>query len=212
MKTTTILKFSIILFAAMLSVSAAAQNFSRYMASAPQAHQPAVVSPMAHQPMAKDPSANQPVVSVRDYQRPATHVSVNGNFRKVTPVAQNSYRAAYAPAAPARRGGVLGGGSASASGSSFGSTASGTTNRPNVNVAGLSTGSTIVWHGGDGEDEDFGSEDKDSGEDVKPSDDPAIGETRVPIGSSLIPLLLMLLCYALFRLVRGDVREEQEMA
>ena len=33
-----------------------------------------------------------------------------------------------------------------------------------------------------------------------------------PLGSSLIPLLLMLLCYALFRLVRGDVREEQEMA
>lgn len=33
-----------------------------------------------------------------------------------------------------------------------------------------------------------------------------------PLGSSLIPLLLMLLCYALFRLVRGEVREEQEMA
>lgn len=212
MKTTTILKFSIILFAAMLSVSAAAQNFSRYMASAPQAQQPAVISPEAHQPMVKDPSANQPVVSVRDYQRPATHVSVSGNFRKVTPVAQNSYRAAYAPAAPARRGGILGGGSATASGSSsFGSTASGTTNRPNVNVAGMSAGSTIIWHEGEGND-DFGNEDKDSGDDKKPSEDPAIGETRVPLGSSLIPLLLMLLCYALFRLVRGDVREEQEMA
>lgn len=210
MKTTTILKFSIILFAAMLSVSAAAQNFSRYMASAPQAHQPAVVSPMAHQPMAKDPSANQPVVSVRDYQRPATHVSVNGNFRKVTPVAQNSYRAAYAPAAPARRGGVLGGGSASASGSSFGSTISGVANRPGNSVAGTAAGS-VIWHS-DSDNDDFGAEDKDSGEDVKPSDDPAIGETRVPLGSSLIPLLLMLLCYALFRLVRGEVREEQEMA
>lgn len=37
-------------------------------------------------------------------------------------------------------------------------------------------------------------------------------DPTAPLGSSLIPLLLMLLCYALFRLVRGEVREEQEMA
>lgn len=33
-----------------------------------------------------------------------------------------------------------------------------------------------------------------------------------PLGDAVVPMIIMLLCYALYRLVKGEVREEQELA
>lgn len=33
-----------------------------------------------------------------------------------------------------------------------------------------------------------------------------------PVGDTVVPLVILLLCYCLFRLVRGEAREDNEMA
>jgi len=38
------------------------------------------------------------------------------------------------------------------------------------------------------------------------------GTTVVPMGNTVVPLIILLLCYALFLLVRGDARKDQEEA
>lgn len=33
-----------------------------------------------------------------------------------------------------------------------------------------------------------------------------------PVGDAVVPMIILLLCYCLFRLVRGEAREDQELA
>lgn len=156
------------------------------------------------QHLATAPQAQLPVASIKTVQTAGcpTHgtITVNPNAYRVgaTPAAVRTAAPVFgAPKAAPVRGGLLSGGSAqSGLVNTVGPTAP---VQINNKVASVSNPS-INWHADEDDDED---------EDVTPGGYPG---GVVPVGGPFVPFILMLLVYALFLLVRGDAREEQEIA
>lgn len=180
---TTILKYTAMLMMALFALSASAQH------------------------LATAPEAQLPVASVKTVQTAgcSTHgtITVNPNAYRVgaTSAAVRAVAPVYnAPKAAPVRGGLFSGGSAqSGLVNTIGATAPAQIN----NVAGQSAGSTVGFGAGTGVILPPGM----GGETPLPG-----GTTEVPVGGPFVPFILMLLVYALFLLVRGDAREEQEQA
>lgn len=181
---TTILKYTAMLLMALFALSASAQH----LATAPQAQLPS--SSMKSVQTAGCPTHGAITVNPNAYRVGATSAAV----RTAAPV----YNAPKA--APVRDGGLLNGGSyRSGLVNTIGATAPVQIN----NVAGQSAGSTVGFGAGTGVILPPGM----GGETPLPG-----GTTEVPVGGPFVPFILMLLVYALFLLVRGDAREEQEQA
>lgn len=188
---TTILRNTAMLLIALFSLSASAQH----LATAPQ--------------------AQLPVASIKTVQTAGcpTHgtITVNANaYRVGAPAASASRTAApvytAAPKAAPVRGGMLSGGSSQ---SGLVNTVGATTPAQLNNIAGVSNGKVA------------GATPLGGGyrPDPEPDEDGEItdpvygtGVVNEPVGGLFVPFILMLLVYALFLLVRGDAREEQEQA
>lgn len=186
---TTILRNTAMLLIALFSLSASAQH----LATAPQAQLPS--SSMKSVQTAGCPTHGTITVNPNAYRVGAASAAV----RTAAPVYN-------APKAAPVRGGLLSGGSIQ---SGLVNTIGATTPVQLNNIAGVSNGKvagTTPLGGGyrpDPEPDEDGDK-----------NDPVYGSGVVPepIGGPFVPFILMLLVYALFLLVRGDAREEQEQA
>lgn len=177
------MKTTILKYTAMLMMALFALSASaQHLATAPQAQLPS--SSLKSVQTAGCPTHGTITVNPNAYRVGATSAAV----RTAAPVYN-------APKAAPVRGGLLSGGSVqSGLVNTIGATAPVQIN----NIAGQSTASLNALN--------------DKGEWVPEGDPLPGGTTRVPVGGPFVPFILMLLVYALFLLVRGDAREEQEQA
>lgn len=205
---TIITKFSAMLMMALLAISAQAQNF----ATAPTVQASFVQNPVTLNPVAQTPIVQQPNATIKLYRSSGkTHgsITVNPSAYRIggaaTQVSGSAYKTPVNKAPLYKAPVATGGGLSKPTDGSLSGTISGS-----VPVVKSGLANSVAAYSESNDDDNPWGDVHDSGNtSVNPG--PFQPGGGVPIGGPFVPFIIMLLMYALFLLVRGDVRDEQEI-